>query len=191
MIASVAPGDLDDVFFVSSGSEAVESGLKFARSYHLASGESDRYKVIAREWCYHGTTLGALAVTGIPKFKSPFEPMLRDGVRRVPNTYGEAIPEGGSAADLRCVQPIEEMIISEGPETVSIVIAQPVQNGRGAVVPEEGYWQELRRICDKYGVLLVADEVINSLGRLGHWLDSERYDVVPNLITFAKGVTSA
>jgi len=190
-IAEAAPGDLDEVFFVSSGSEAVESALKFARNYHLSRGDDSRYKVISREWSYHGTTLGALAVTGVPKFRDPFLPMLWDGVRHVPNTHGSLIDEGGTAADLHCVRAIEEMILAEGPETVSMVIAEPVQNGRGAVVPPDGYWQELRRICDKYGVLLCADEVINSFGRLGYWFASERFGVVPDMITFAKGVTSA
>ena len=191
MIAEQAPGDIEEVFFVNSGSEAVESALKFARNYHVAKGDTDRYKVIAREWSYHGTTLGALAVTGIPKFKTHFAPMLWDGVRHVPNTYGAEIPEGGTAADLDCVKAIEAKILEEGPETVAMVIAEPVQNGRGALVPPEGYWQELRRICDKYGVLLCADEVINAFGRLGHFTGSERMNVVPDMITFAKGVTSA
>ncbi len=191
LIAGLAPGDIEEVFFVSSGSEAVESALKFARNYHVARGETSRYKVIAREWAYHGTTLGSLAVTGIPKFKTTFEPMLWDGVRRVPNTFGAEIPDGGTAADLECVKAIEAKILEEGPETVSLVIAEPVQNGRGSVVPPEGYWQELRRICDKYGVLLCADEVINGFGRLGYWTGSERVGVVPDMITFAKGVTSA
>ncbi len=191
MIADVAPGDINEVFFVSSGSEAVESALKLARNYHLARGDEGRYKVIAREWAYHGTTLGALAVTGIPRFRDPFLPMLWDGVRHVPHTHGQDIPDGGTAADLDCVKAVEAKILEEGPETVAMVIAEPVQNGRGAVVPPDGYWQELRRICDKYGVLLCADEVINSFGRLGHWTGSERFGVVPDLITFAKGVTSA
>lgn len=191
MIASRAPGDLNNVFFVNSGSEAVESALKFARNYHLSQGEPDRYKVIAREWAYHGTTLGALAVTNIPKFCEPFRPMLWDGVRHVQNTCGDTVPEGTPASELASVKAIEEKILAEGPETVAMVIAEPVQNGRGAVVPPDGYWQELRRICDKYGVLLCADEVINSFGRLGHWFGSERFGVVPDLITFAKGVTSA
>ena len=191
MIAEEAPGDLAEVFFVSSGSEAVESALKLARNYHLSRGDEGRYKVIAREWAYHGTTLGALAVTGIPKFSEPFRPMLWDGVRRVPNTYGDEVPEGGDASALASVVAIEQMILAEGPETVAAVFAEPVQNGRGALVPPPGYWQELRRICDTYGVLLVADEVINSFGRLGHFFGSIRYDVVPDMITFAKGVTSA
>ena len=191
MIGKVAPGDLDEVFFVSSGSEAVESAIKFARNYHLSQGDTERYKVIARNWAYHGTTLGALAVTGIPKFREPFLPNLWDGVRHVPHTLDHSVPAGTPAAELPCVTAIEEMILAEGPETVAMLIAEPVQNGRGAVVPPDGYWQELRRICDKYGVLLCADEVICSFGRFGHWFASERFDVVPDMITFAKGVTSA
>jgi len=191
MIAEVAPGDLNEVFFVSSGSEAVESALKFARNYHLARGDVDRYKVISRNWAYHGTTLGALAVTGIPKFRDPYLPMLWDGVRHVANTHQCASPPATAAADLSCVNAIEDMIVAEGPETVAMVIAEPVQNGGGALVPPDGYWQELRRICDRYGVLLCADEVICSFGRFGHWFASERFGVVPDMITFAKGVTSA
>ncbi len=191
MIGEVAPGDLNEVFFVSSGSEAVESAIKFARNYHLSQGDTERYKVIARNWAYHGTTLGALACTGIPKFREPFLPNLWDGVRHVPHTLDHSVPAGTPASELPCVTAVEEMILAEGPETVAMVIAEPVQNGRGAVVPPEGYWQELRRICDKYGVLLCADEVINSFGRLGHWFASERFGVVPDMITFAKGVTSA
>jgi len=191
MIAQNAPGDIDEVFFVNSGSEAVESALKFARNYHCSQGDTGRYKVIARDWAYHGTTLGTLAVTGIPKFKALFAPMLWDGVRHVMHTCHDEIPQGGTAANLACVQAVEAQILAEGPETVAMVIAEPVQNGRGAVVPPDGYWQELRRICDKYGVLLCADEVINAFGRLGHWTGSERFGVVPDMITFAKGVTSA
>jgi len=137
MITSRAPGDLDHVFFVNSGSEAVESALKFARNYHLSQGQPERYKVIARE-------------------------LLWDGVRHVQNTCGDSVPEGTPASELASVKAIEEKILAEGPETVAMVIAEPVQNGRGAVVPPPGYWQELRKICDKYGILLCADEVINS-----------------------------
>ena len=191
MIAEVAPGDLSEVFFVSSGSEAVESALKFARNYHVARGDVDRYKVISRNWAYHGTTLGALAVTGIPKFRDPYLPMLWDGVRHVSNTRQCTSPGGTAAADLSCVTAVEDMILAEGPETVAMVIAEPVQNGGGALVPPDGYWQELRRICDRHGVLLCADEVICSFGRFGHWFASERFGVVPDMITFAKGVTSA
>jgi len=191
MIADVAPGDLSEVFFVSSGSEAVESALKFARNYHVSRGDTGRYKVISREWAYHGTTLGALTVTGIPKLRDPFAPMLWDGVRHVRNTLGDSVPPGAPPSELASAKAVEEMILAEGPDTVAMVIAEPVQNGRGAVVPPDGYWPELRRICDKYGVLLCADEVINAFGRIGHFFASERFGVVPDLITFAKGVTSA
>ncbi|MYI56582.1 MAG: aminotransferase class III-fold pyridoxal phosphate-dependent enzyme [Acidimicrobiia bacterium] len=191
LIAAVAPGDLDRVFFVNSGSEAVESALKFARCYHLANGDAGRHKVIARRWAYHGTTLGALALTGIPNLRDPFLPMLAGGVRHVSNTLGYDLQPGQKARELPCVTAVEEAILAEGPETVAMLIAEPVQNGRGALVPPEGYWQELRRICDDYGVLLCADEVINAFGRLGHWFGSERFGAMPDMITFAKGVTSA
>ncbi len=191
MIAAVAPGDLSRVFFVNSGSEAVESALKLARCYHLANGDEQRHKVIARNWAYHGTSLGALALTGIPSLRDPFLPMLADTVRHVPNTLGCPLEPGREARELECVTAVEEAIVAEGPDTVAMVIAEPVQNGRGALVPPEGYWRELRRICDAYGVLLCADEVINSFGRLGHWFGSERVGAQPDMITFAKGVTSA
>jgi len=191
MIAEVAPGDLSEVFFVSSGSEAVESAIKFARNYHLSRGETSRHKVISREWSYHGTTLGALTVTGIPKLREPFAPLLWDGVRHVRNTLDDSVPEGTPASELASVKAVEELILAEGPDTVAMVIAEPVQNGRGALVPPDGYWPELRRICDRYGVLLCADEVINAFGRLGYFFGSERFEVVPDLVTFAKGVTSA
>jgi adenosylmethionine-8-amino-7-oxononanoate aminotransferase len=185
MIAEVAPGDLDEVFFVSSGSEAVESALKMVRSIQLARGQQDRYKIISREWSYHGTTLGGLSLTGVPKFRNPYLPMLSEGSRHVRNTYGD------TAEELASAKAVEDMILAEGPETVAAVFAEPIQNGRGGLVPPDGYWQELRRICDRYGVLLVADEVICAFGRFGHWFTSERLGVVPDVVTFAKGVTSA
>lgn len=191
LIAERAPEGLDEVFFVSTGSEAVESAIKFARNYYVARGEEARYKVIARDWAYHGTTLGALSVTGIPKFRKQFLPMLWDGVRHVPNTLDGAGEPGTPVAEWPCVTLLEQQIIDEGPETVAMVIAEPVQNGRGAVVPPDGYWQELRRICDKYDILLCADEVINAFGRLGEWFGSTVVGAEPDMITFAKGVTAA
>ena len=184
MISEVAPAGLDRVFFVNSGSEAVESALKFARCYHLANGEELRTATVAREWAYHGTTLGALSLTGIPGLRDPYLPLLAGNVLRVPNTLA-------CAGELACVAAVEEAIVAAGPETVAMIIAEPVQNGRGALVPPDGYWPQLRRICDTYGILLCADEVINSFGRLGHWFGSERFGAEPDMITFAKGVTSA
>jgi len=191
LIAERAPEGLDEVFFVSTGSEAVESAVKFARNYYVARGEESRYKVIARSWAYHGTTLGALSVTGIPKFRKQFKPLLWDGVRHAPNTHDGAGAPGTPVAEWPCVTELEQQILDEGPETVAMVIAEPIQNGRGAVVPPEGYWDELRRICDTYDILLCADEVINAFGRMGHWFASSRIGAKPDIITFAKGVTSA
>ncbi len=188
LIAELAPGDVNTTFFVNSGSEAVESALKFVRQYHNSNGQPERTKIISRDMAYHGTTMGALSVTGIPKIRAPFGPLL-DGVRHVPNTLG-LTGDCGPASGLDCVRRIEQVIAEEGPETVAAVFAEPVQNGRGALVPPEGYWPELRRICDEHGILLVSDEVICSFGRLGSWFGSARYGTVPDLITFAKGSTA-
>lgn len=189
LITGLAPGDLDRVFFVNSGSEAVESAIKLARQYFVSQGQPERTKIISRDMSYHGTTLGALAVTGIPKFKAPFGPLM-PGVRHVPHTLGESVPEGGTAADLPSLRALVAAIEEEGPETVAAVFAEPVQNSRGALVPPDGYWAELRAICDRYGILLVSDEVICAYGRLGEWFGAEKYGYVPDLLTFAKGATS-
>jgi len=189
LIAGLAPSDLDVVFFVNSGSEAVESAIKFTRQYFASQGQSERTKIISRQMSYHGTTMGALSVTGLPSYRDPFKPLL-PGIFHVPNTYGEAVPPGGTAADLPSIQAIEEVIASEGAHTIAAIFAEPVQNGRGALVPPEGYWAELRAICDRNGILLVADEVINAFGRLGSWFGVQRFGVVPDLLTFAKGSTS-
>ena len=141
LIASLAPGDLDVVFLVSSGSEAVESAIKFSRQYHSARNEPRRVKVISRNLSYHGTTLGALSATGLTGIREAYGPLLY-GFRKVPNTLG--FDDGVEAAAR-----VEEAIIEEGPESVGMVLAEPVQNGGGSIVPPAGYWQELRRICDK------------------------------------------
>ena len=187
-VAGYAPEGLDRVFFTSGGSEAVESALKLCRIYHRRNGEATRYKVIAREIAYHGTTLGALTATGIPDLRAPFEP-LTPGGRHAPNTNSYRWPE--ERDELWAADQIEERILFEGPETVSCVILEPVQNAGGCFTPQEGYWQRVREICDRYGVLLISDEVICSWGRLGHWFGSERYGYVPDIITTAKALTSA
>jgi adenosylmethionine-8-amino-7-oxononanoate aminotransferase len=187
-IASYAPGDMNRVFFTNSGSEAVESALKLCRAYHKMRGEGTRYKHIAREIAYHGTTMGALSATGIPGLRTPFEPLLQGGCH-VPNTNSYHWPEGRDP--LWAADKIEERILFEGPETVSCVILEPVQNAGGCFTPQEGYWQRVREICDRYGVLLISDEVICSWGRLGEWFGAQRYDYLPDLITTAKGITSA
>jgi adenosylmethionine-8-amino-7-oxononanoate aminotransferase len=179
-LAEIAPGDLNSSFFVSSGSEAVETVIKLARQYHKANGEPGRYKIISRDVAYHGTTMGALSVTGLPGFKAPFEP-LPSGFFHVKNTQQD--PEGAADA-------IEQMIETEGPELVAAVILEPVQNAGGCLVPPPDYWRRVRQICDKHGVLLVSDAVICAFGRLGEWFGIERFGVVPDMTSFAKGLTS-
>ncbi|MGE5290487.1 MAG: aspartate aminotransferase family protein [Micromonosporaceae bacterium] len=192
-LAERAPGDLDRVFFTTSGSEAVESAWKLAKQYFKAVGQPARYKVISRDIAYHGTSMGALAITGLSDIKIPFEPLPPGGVR-VPNTNFYRAPEfvaddwaafGRWAAD-----EIERAILREGPESVAAVFLEPVQNSGGCFPPPPGYFRRVREICDAYGVLLVSDEVICAFGRLGYYFGSERYGYQPDIITFAKGVTS-
>jgi adenosylmethionine-8-amino-7-oxononanoate aminotransferase len=187
-IAGLAPGDLNRVFFTSGGSEAVESAWKLARNYHRVKGDGQRTKIVAREIAYHGTSLGALAATGIPGLRSQFEPLTPGGVH-VPNTNSYHWPEGRDP--LWAADAIEERIEFEGPETVAAVILEPVQNAGGCFTPQEGYFQRVREICDRHGVLLISDEVICSWGRLGHWFGCERYGYQPDMVTTAKGITSA
>ena len=187
-IADLAPGDLNRVFFTSGGSEAVESALKMARQYHKLTGNPLKTKVIAREIAYHGTSLGALSATGITSLRQPFEPLTPGGCH-VPNTNVFRLPNGLTAADL--AETVAARIEFEGPETVACVIMEPVQNAGGCFTPPDGYWQRIREICDEYNVLLISDEVICSWGRLGEWFGAERYDYLPDIITTAKGLTSA
>jgi adenosylmethionine-8-amino-7-oxononanoate aminotransferase len=191
-IAELAPGDLDRVFFVSGGSEGNEAVIKLARQYHQLRGEHHRYKFIARSIAYHGTTFGALSLTGIAPLKTPFEPLM-PGVRHVSNTNAYRRPEGESEEDFTAflLDELERTIEQEGPESVAAVVMEPVQNAGGTFTPPPGYFEGVRSICDEYGVLLVADEVICGFGRLGEWFGSIRYDIRPDLVTFAKGVGSA
>jgi adenosylmethionine-8-amino-7-oxononanoate aminotransferase len=187
-IASLAPDGLERVFFTSGGSEAVESALKLVRNYHRMNGDGQRHKVIAREIAYHGTSLGALSATGITGLRTPFEPLTPGGCH-VPNTLSYHWPEGRDP--LWAADQIEERILFEGPETVGAVILEPVQNAGGCIPPQDGYFQRVREICDRYGVLLISDEVICAWGRLGHYFGCDRYGYTPDLITTAKGLTSA
>jgi adenosylmethionine-8-amino-7-oxononanoate aminotransferase len=187
-IAALAPGDLNRVFFTSGGSEAVESALKLSRAYHRLTGNAQKTKVIAREVAYHGTTLGALSATGITSLRSQFEPLAPGGCH-VPNTDSYRWP--ADRDPLWAAEQIAARIEFEGPETVAAVILEPVQNGGGCIPPQEGYFQRVREICDANDVLLISDEVICSWGRIGHWFGSARYGYVPDIITTAKGLTSA
>jgi adenosylmethionine-8-amino-7-oxononanoate aminotransferase len=187
-IAKLAPGDLNRVFFTSGGSEAVESALKLVRNYHLLTGSARKTKVIAREISYHGTSLGALSATGITSLREQFEPLTPGGCH-VPNTNSYRWPEDRDP--LWAAEAIAERIEFEGPDTVAAVILEPVQNGGGCLVPQEGYFQRVREICDANNVLLISDEVICSWGRLGYYFGSERFGYIPDIITTAKGLTSA
>src|SRR5215216_5700254 len=187
-IASLTPGDLNRVFFTSGGSEAVESAIKLARNYFRMTGKGAKHKLIAREIAYHGTTLGALSATGITALRAPFEPHAPGGCH-VPNTGSYRWPP--DREPLWAADKIEERIVFEGPDTVAAVILEPVQNAGGCFVPQDGYFQRVREICDRHDVLLISDEVICSWGRLGHYFGAERYGYQPDLITTAKGITSA
>jgi len=190
-IAQLTPGDLNRVFFVSGGSEAVESAWKLSRQYHLARGER-RWKAVSRRLAYHGTTMGALSINGIAALRAPFEPLVPDVVH-VRNTNRYHRPPEEREADFTAflLEDLESAIEQEGPETVAMVIMEPVQNAGGSFTPPAGYWRGVREICDRYGILLCADEVITGFGRLGTWFGSELYDIRPDLITSAKGLSSA
>ncbi len=191
-LAEMTPGDCNRIFFTTGGSEAVESAWKLARQYFRVTGQPDRLKVISRNIAYHGATMGALSVTGLAGIKTPFEPLV-PGAIKVPNTnfyraryFADDLDAFGQwAADA-----IEQAILIEGPGTVAAVFLEPVQNSGGCFPPPPGYFQRVREICDRYGVLLVSDEVICAFGRLGHWFGAERYDYRPDIVTMAKGLTS-
>jgi adenosylmethionine-8-amino-7-oxononanoate aminotransferase len=190
-LAALAPGDLNRVFFTPSGGDAVDSAIKLSRQYFKLRGQPSRTKVISRTLAYHGSSIGALSVTGIPSIKTPFEPLMPGAIKvQTPYRYRCHDCQHLDACTLRCADDLELRIEMEGPDTVAAVFMEPLQNTGGAFAPPEGYWARIREICDRHGVLLVSDEVICAFGRLGHMFGSDRYGYQPDLITFAKGVTS-
>jgi adenosylmethionine-8-amino-7-oxononanoate aminotransferase len=213
-VASLAPGDLNRVFFVNGGSEAVESAWKLARQYYSARGDQQRarvaqrmeagerieqqipserrWKAVARRIAYHGTTMGALSINGIASLRIPFEPLVPDVIHvRNTNRFHRRPEETEAAFTALLLEELDEAILQAGPETIAMVIMEPVQNAGGSYTPPEGYWRGVREICDRYEILLCADEVITAYGRLGSWFASERYDIRPDIITCAKGLSSA
>lgn len=191
-LAALAPGDLNRVFFTTGGGEAVESAWKVARSYFKLRGKPTKHKVISRTIAYHGTTMGALSLTGIPGAKKDFEPLVPTALK-VANTNFYRAPEHGDdleAFGRWAADQIEEAILMEGADTVAAVFLEPVQNSGGCFPPPPGYFQRVREICDRHDVLLVSDEVICAFGRLGHYFGADRYGYLPDLITCAKGMTS-
>jgi adenosylmethionine-8-amino-7-oxononanoate aminotransferase len=213
-IASLAPGDLNRVFFVSGGSEAVESAWKLARQYFAVRGGASqakgvepgemiprqvggpppghKYKAIARNVAYHGTTFGALSINGIEALRTPFEPLVPE-VRHVSNTNRYHRPPEESEEEFTAwlLAELEQTIVEMGPETVCLIHMEPVQNAGGSFIAPAGYWRGVRELCDRYDILLSADEVITAFGRLGHWFASERYDIRPDIVTCAKGLSSS
>ncbi|OBB89439.1 aspartate aminotransferase family protein [Mycobacterium sp. 852002-30065_SCH5024008] len=196
-LARYAPGDLNRVFFTTGGTEAVETAWKLAKQYFKLTGKPGKHKVISRSIAYHGTTQGALAITGLPSYKAPFEPVTPGGFR-VPNTNFYRAP-GPFANDPKAfgqwaADRIAEAIEFEGPATVAAVFLEPVQNAGGAIPPPPGYFERVRQICDEYDVLLVSDEVICAFGRIGSMFacssDIGDFGYVPDMITCAKGLTS-
>ncbi|CAG7599559.1 aspartate aminotransferase family protein [Rhodococcus opacus] len=192
-LAGYAPGDLNRVFFTTGGGEAVESAWKLAKQYFKKVGKPGKHKVISRSIAYHGTPQGALAITGIPALKAPFEP-LTPGAFRVPNTniYRAPEPLGSDpkAFGIWAADRIAEAIEFEGPDTVAAVFLEPVQNAGGCFPPPPGYFERVRQICDEYDVLLVSDEVICAFGRIGSMFACDDFGYVPDIITCAKGMTS-
>ena len=191
-LSAITPGDCNRIFFTTGGSEAVESAWKLARQYFRLTGQPDRVKVISRNIAYHGTTMGALSITGLANIKTPFEPLV-PGAIKVPNTNfyrAKYFADDLEAFGRWAADTIEQAILIEGPETVAAVFLEPVQNAGGCFPPPPGYFERVREICDRYGVLLVSDEVICGFGRLGYWFGAERYEYRPDMITMAKGLTS-
>ena len=191
-VASYAPGDLNRVFFTTGGGEAVETAWKLAKQYFKMTGKPGKHKVISRAIAYHGTTQGALSITGLPSLKAPFEPLV-PSTFRVPNTNLYRAPLHGDdpeAFGRWAADSIAVAIENEGADTVAAVFLEPVQNAGGAIPPPPGYFARVREICDEYDVLLVSDEVICAFGRLGHMFGAERYGYQPDMITCAKGITS-
>ncbi|MHB8189359.1 MAG: aspartate aminotransferase family protein [Ferrimicrobium sp.] len=190
-LAQMAPGDINRVFFTTGGSEAVESAWKLARQYFKLTGKPGKTKALSRNLSYHGTTFGALSLTGLPGIKTPFEPLV-PGAVKVQNTNHYRCDDCAhlSGCSLVCADDIEQTIEYEGADTIAAIFLEPVQNAGGCFVPADGYFQRVREICDKNDILLVSDEVITAFGRLGHWFGAERFGFQPDIITCAKGMTS-
>jgi adenosylmethionine-8-amino-7-oxononanoate aminotransferase len=190
-LAALVPLPDPRFYYMTSGSEAVETAIKFARQVQMARGEPTREVIISRWGSYHGATMGALALTGRSKMRIPFAPLFRDQPH-IPPPYCYRCPFGATypTCDLACARALETEILRQGPERVAAFIAESVSGATlGAVVPPDGYWPLVRQICDRYGVLLIADEVMAGFGRTGRWFAIEHFDVQPDVITMGKGVT--
>jgi adenosylmethionine-8-amino-7-oxononanoate aminotransferase len=188
-LADIAPGNLDQVFYTSGGSEAVESAMKLARAYALAMGEAQRWKVISRYPAYHGCTLGALSVTGYAPMTAPFDPMMVQMPKiPAPRAYLDGLPMDDNVTGHHYADMLEAEILRQGPDTVLAFLVEPIGGAStGALMPPAGYMQRIRDICDRYGVLLIHDEVISGGGRAGTFFAGDLWGVTPDMITLSKG----
>ncbi|MDE4142808.1 MULTISPECIES: aspartate aminotransferase family protein [Rhodobacterales] len=191
-LAGRMPKGLNKVFFVSGGSEAVESGMKMARQYALATGQDSRWKVISRSPSYHGCTLGALAVTGYTTLSQPFAPMMREMPKvPAPRAYLDGLDPNDRETGLHYADMLEAKILAEGADSVLAFILEPVGGAStGALVPPLGYMERIREICDRYGVLLIMDEVMTGAGRTGTFLGCEHWNAQPDIVVMSKGIGS-
>lgn len=191
-IANFAPKGMSKVFMCSGGSEATESALKLVRQYHVEKGRPSKYKVISRWSSYHGNTLGALSVTGMPSRREIFAPLLKDHQHIAAcNCYHCPFGKEYPACELMCAHDLEAAIKREGPDNVAAFIAEPLVGAAGgALTPPPGYFEAMREICDRYDILMIADEVITGFGRTGKNFASEHWDAIPDIICTGKGVSS-
>lgn len=187
--ADLTPAGLDKVFFVSGGSEAVESAMKLARQHAVATGEASRWKVISRAPCYHGCTLGALAITSYTPLTRPFEPMMRAMPKvPAPRAYLDGLDPEEEATGHHYADMLEAKILEEGPESVLAFIVEPVGGAStGALVPPNGYMERVREICTRHGVLMIMDEVMTGAGRTGRFLAGDHWNIAPDIIVMSKG----
>jgi beta-alanine--pyruvate transaminase len=192
-VAAMAPEGMDHVFFVNSGSEAADTALKIARAYFQKIGQGTRFRLIGREKSYHGTTLAGISVGGIGNNRKPYGPLFPGTDDHLPLPYDAATmrftrgePKGGE----NYADALEGLVALHGAETIAAVIVEPFSGSGGVYGSSKEYFQRLRAICDKYGILLIFDEVITGFGRMGHAFAAERYGVTPDIINFAKGVSN-
>jgi adenosylmethionine-8-amino-7-oxononanoate aminotransferase len=192
-LAEITPGNLNKTFFCQGGSEANESSLKMAQAYHVRNGDRGRYKIISRNGSYHGSTYGTMWLGGHPGFpRTDYQPAPQNLIHvEQPNYYRRPIKDQTPEQFAEyLVKDIEEKILFHGPESISCFMGEPVSQPLGGVVPPDNYWPMVREVCDKYGILLIFDEVITGFGRLGEWFGSDIAKVTPDIMSFAKGVTS-
>ena len=191
-LAEITPGDQTTAFFCSGGSESVESAIKIARQYHYHNGQPKRQKVIGRRGSYHGGTYAAMSISGTRPVSDPYHSPFMPGVLHAspPNCYRCDFRATFPNCDLLCADQIDQIIEYENPETVAAVIAEPISASNGIVIPPDGYWKRLRAICNKHGVLLITDEVINGFGRTGKMFASNHWNLVGDILTMAKGLSS-